>query len=1051
MPTNYPTSNSGSGRGRMALLALIAGSFWTPLTSQGAIAVQGATSPYVAFQAETTGQLIAGTPENWVVKADATASAGGAIYADGTNSTADSPHSFAQFQVKFSKADTYYLYYRWRADAARTGGDAFTANSSWLHTGFGAFSTPGAAVQGDYVRTASNNAQAPADNDYAWTAESASYTVAVGDLASPLTLTLGSREAGMYFDRFVFSPDPALAAAALDALNDSETDVVIQGAGENFVAFEAEVKAHLIAGTPENWVVKADATASGGGAIYADGTNSTSDSPHSFAQFQIKFAKADSYTLYYRWRADEARTGGDAFTANSSWLRAGFGASSTPGAAAQVDYVRTASNNAQAPADNAYAWTPEASTYVVAAGDLAGPLVLTLGTREAGMFFDRFVLSPDSTLTSAALDALINSGVKPPTPEVSSAVGSAALNQVTIKFTRPIKSASALPAGFAFSPALKVTSAQVDPDDSRIVHLVTAAAIEGTVYTINITGVTDDKDTPVAVGTKAVFSAWKRVNGWATKEIFFTITGSTVAELTAAPNFVANKPDRFQWVKGFQLNQDPLTDNYGARLSTFFQPANNAVYDLFYNNDDEAELQLSTDTSVANLVSLGVFPLMAAFADAATVPTPSLTSSSRYLLVGLLKQGTGDAYLNVAARRQGDNAPVASLPVLGGDRISTFVNPDAGKVNFQKSPTNTTVAANARATFRVIAEAPGSPFYYQWQANGVDIPGAIRSSYTTPILATSDSGKKYRCVVSVAGIDNTSSEATLTVIPGDPSNQQPYLGINFVGGGTSGGASLSAVDVAGAVPQAGWNNLNGFTFDAAALKDASGTSTPVTLTEGQATELWYSGTIATGAADGALFQGFISAGTSKDPVTVTLNNVPAGKYNLLVYSMGFDFSAAYNTAFALAGGGIYPTYHGKSETGLPYQQAPAFRRMTSISDASPTSGNYVQFDNVTPAGDGSLAVSVTWESAEAGNSHQPAINAIQLVKIVEVVKPPVFAAPTLGVGGLTLTWTGGVAPFHVQFRGALTGPWSDLATVNDRTYTATSLGSAGFYRVVGSN
>ena len=131
--------------------------------------------------------------------------------------------------------------------------------------------------------------------------------------------------------------------------------------------------------------------------------------------------------------------------------------------------------------------------------------------------------------------------------------------------------------------------------------------------------------------TKAQFTAWKRVNGWATKEVFFGITGTTVADLPAAPNFVAGKPDRLEWVKGFQLNQAPLSDNYGARLSAFFSPGATEAYSLFLSNDDEAELLLSSDTSVAKLVSLGVFPLTAAFDDAVSATTPALTANQRYL------------------------------------------------------------------------------------------------------------------------------------------------------------------------------------------------------------------------------------------------------------------------------------------------------------------------------------------------------------------------------------------------------------------------------------
>ena len=50
--------------------------------------------------------------------------------------------------------------------------------------------------------------------------------------------------------------------------------------------------------------------------------------------------------------------------------------------------------------------------------------------------------------------------------------------------------------------------------------------------------------------------------------------------------------------------------------------------------------------------------------------------------------------------------------------------------------------------------------------------------------------------------------------------------------------------------------------------------------------------------------------------------------------------------------------------------------MTSTDANARASGNYVQFDSVKPAADGSFALSTTWVSANVGNTHQPAINGI---------------------------------------------------------------------------
>ena len=131
---------------------------------------------------------------------------------------------------------------------------------------------------------------------------------------------------------------------------------MIQGSGGAAVSFEADTAATIIAGTPESWVSTNDASASGGTALYASGTNSTGTSPHSFAQYSIRFATSGTYYVYYRWKADSARNGGDIFTANSSQLPKQFGAYSTPADLAPFNV--SSSNGSQGPTNSVYTGLP---------------------------------------------------------------------------------------------------------------------------------------------------------------------------------------------------------------------------------------------------------------------------------------------------------------------------------------------------------------------------------------------------------------------------------------------------------------------------------------------------------------------------------------------------------------------------------------------------------------------------------------------------------------------------------------------------------------------
>ncbi len=1000
------------------LLALLGAASLAPASHAGVLRQKPATT-YVAFEA-TTVTIDPGTPESWVSSNLVSSAGGTALYSSGSNSTADSPHSFAHYRIQFLSAGSYFLYYRWKADETRTSGDNATANSCWIGTTFGDYNTRGDQVP--FYRSDSNNKTAPADNAFTWQKEpTATYTVGAGELAAPVTFTIGSREAGMALDRIVFSTEASLTDVQLDALS-YELGQVRQGTGDNFAAFSADGPVLVFAGTPETWVSSNVVNAAGGTALYSAGANSTADSPHSFAQYEIAFKTAGTYSLYYRWKADESRTAGDNATANSSWIATTFGEYAKP--ADQTTYFRSDSNNKTAPADNTFSWQREpTATYAVGPAELSGLVRFTLATREAGMILDRFVFSTETALTDAQLDALSDSGTQPPAPEPATAVGSDSLTVVTLTFTRPLAPGTVNPAAFTFSPTLSVTATALDADDARIVRLTTTAQAEGTRYSIAMSGIKDTSGTSMKAGTAINFSAWKTVSGWVRLDIYQGITGATVADLSAASKY-PDKPDITRFIRGFQYKRSGAFTDVGIRVSAWLTPPSAGSYDLFVNNDDEAEIFLSSDATDAGLGSLGVLPLHAApFADGVSVSTPDLASGRKYLLRAVVKQGGGDAVLEIGARRGGASSPEAALiPVVSGNLISTLVNPDLGVVTFDAQPATATAAAGSRARFAVKAKAPGSPIYYQWRVNGADIPGATRPAYVTPELTNADDAKSYDVVVSVAGVSTASQPAKLTVTPGEPSNLRPYVGVNFIGGGyvSEDAVSLAPADVAGAVLQENWNNL-GNSLDPVPLTDARGAATPVTLAlslpTGTAPGMWSSGTRFSGDADGDLLQGFINNGISTDPVTLSFAGVPSGTYQVLAYTMGFDFQANYQESFTLQGTGSYPTYHGLGETGLDFSQGPGYRRITNTDASVHPRGNYVQFDNVRPAADGTLTLIVQYE-ATTGGSYNPAINAVQLIQVL-----PVTAKPRLSFTGaasaLTLAWDATAAGFTLQSSPAL--------------------------------
>jgi poly(3-hydroxybutyrate) depolymerase len=101
--------------------------------------------------------------------------------------------------------------------------------------------------------------------------------------------------------------------------------------------------------------------------------------------------------------------------------------------------------------------------------------------------------------------------------------------------------------------------------------------------------------------------------------------------------------------------------------------------------------------------------------------------------------------------------------------FSQFLTGTQAAPKIVSQPVNNVQLSGQPASFWVTATGD-APLTYQWQKNGVDIPGATANWYTTPATALPDSGATFRAIVTNASGSAASTAVILTVkpAPADP-------------------------------------------------------------------------------------------------------------------------------------------------------------------------------------------------------------------------------------------------------------------------------------------
>ncbi len=257
------------------------------------------------------------------------------------------------------------------------------------------------------------------------------------------------------------------------------------------------------------------------------------------------------------------------------------------------------------------------------------------------------------------------------------------------------------------------------------------------------------------------------IPGFLRFEVYTNITGTAVADLTAAASYPAS-PGRVFYMPSFDTRtvyRDDTHDNYGGRLSGFVTATEDGEYEFFLRSDDASQLFISPDENPANLQQIAEETTFGGPFEETGAPETSqsigLVAGQRCAIQVLFKEGTGADYAQVAWRKVGDTTPAAQLTPIPIAFLSTLI-PPRGTIAITRQPISTNSVENEFITLSVEFTATNVPAVVQWQKDGKNVAGLVGSTVRLGPLTVADSGA-YRAVISTPGAVTSSTAATVTV------------------------------------------------------------------------------------------------------------------------------------------------------------------------------------------------------------------------------------------------------------------------------------------------
>ena len=290
--------------------------------------------------------------------------------------------------------------------------------------------------------------------------------------------------------------------------------------------------------------------------------------------------------------------------------------------------------------------------------------------------------------------------------------------------------------------------------DWKVAFLQTSGLTPGQQYTLTVSGVADQAQTPNTMATQTTsFWAPPLVQGVLLWDYYYEVTPQGVSSLYANQYYQGYAPTTSGYLTGFDttqitggdLNNNPafgsLGDNYGDSVSGWITPTVTGDYYFFIASDDASELDLSTDSSPANASVIALEPSCChGFQEPDVSTTTSslqhLVANTPYFIRALHTEGTGGDYVKVAWRLSTDNTPAANLTPIASQFLSSYVllPPQFSAPNFSGGQLHITWTGLATLLQSTNVVAPLS----SW----TPVPGNPQGSYT--VTPSSETRMLYR-------------------------------------------------------------------------------------------------------------------------------------------------------------------------------------------------------------------------------------------------------------------------------------------------------------------